>query len=71
MDKWKESQLVVCDDATIDWTIKKNVRVKLKSEDEKTALRKFGCPPDAQKLARETILKQKELSPKNMTSQDG
>jgi len=50
---------------------KEKCKGQTKSEGEKTALRKFGCPPDAQKLARETILKHKELNAKNMTSQDG
>lgn len=46
--------------ATIDWTIKESVRSKLKVM-VKRALRKFGYPPDQQKLATETVLKQAEL----------
>jgi type I restriction enzyme R subunit len=46
--------------ATIDWTIKVNARAKLKVA-VKRALRKFGYPPDQQKLAVENVLKQAEL----------
>lgn len=45
---------------TIDWTIKESVRAKLKVM-VKRALRKFGYPPDQQKLATDTVLKQAEL----------
>ena len=46
--------------ASIDWTIKESVKSKLKVIVKRT-LRKFGYPPDMQKLATETILKQAEL----------
>ena len=46
--------------ASIDWTIRTNARAKLKVK-VKRALRKFGYPPDQQKLAMETVLKQAEL----------
>jgi len=46
--------------ATIDWTIKVSARAKLKVM-VKRALRRFGYPPDQQKLATETVLKQAEL----------
>lgn len=46
--------------ASIDWTIKENVKAKLKVM-VKRALRKFGYPPDQQKLATETVLKQAEM----------
>lgn len=46
--------------ATIDWTLKESVRAKLKVM-VKRALRKFGYPPDQQKLATETVLKQAEI----------
>lgn len=58
---------VVKNNATIDWTIKESVRAKLKVM-VKRALRKFGYPPDAQKLATETILKQAELMASHWTS---
>lgn len=46
--------------ASIDWTIKESVRAKLKVIIKRT-LRKYGYPPDMQKLATETVLKQAEL----------
>ena len=55
---------VVRKNATIDWTIKESVRAKLKVM-VKRALRRFGYPPDAQKLAVETVLQQAELMARN------
>ena len=46
--------------ASIDWTIKESVRAKLKVIIKRT-LRQYGYPPDMQKLAPETVLKQAEL----------
>ena len=46
--------------AAIDWTIKESVRAKLRVI-VKRVLRKYGYPPDKQKLAAENILKQAEL----------
>ena len=46
--------------ASIDWTIKESVRSKLKVIVKRT-LRQFGYPPDMQKLATETVLKQAEM----------
>ena len=46
--------------ASIDWTIKENVRAKLKVIVKRT-LRQYGYPPDMQALATETVLKQAEL----------
>jgi len=46
--------------ASIDWTIKESVKARLKVM-VKRALRKFGYPPDQEKLATETVLKQAEL----------
>lgn len=45
---------------SIDWTIMESVRAKLKVIVKRT-LRKYGYPPDMQKLATETVLKQAEL----------
>jgi type I restriction enzyme R subunit len=45
---------------SIDWTIKESVQAKLRTIIKRT-LRKFGYPPDKQKLATENILKQAEL----------
>jgi len=50
----------VRDNASIDWTIKESVRAKLKVIVKRT-LRQFGYPPDMQKLATETVLKQTEM----------
>ena len=46
--------------ASIDWTIKENVKAKLKVIVKRT-LRQYGYPPDMQALATETVLKQAEL----------
>jgi len=50
----------VRENATIDWTIKDNVRAKLKVI-VKRLLRQYGYPPDMQLLATETVLKQAEM----------
>ena len=50
----------VRENATIDWTIKENVRAKLKVIVKRT-LRQYGYPPDMQALATETVLKQAEI----------
>ena len=53
--------------ATIDWTIKDSVRSKLKVIVKRT-LRQYGYPPDMQKLATETVLKQAELIADELTA---
>ena len=45
--------------ATIDWTKRERVRIKLRAL-VKTTLKRFGYPPDMEKLATENILKQAE-----------
>jgi type I restriction enzyme R subunit len=45
---------------SIDWTIKENVRAKLKVI-VKRLLRQYGYPPDMERLATENILEQAEL----------
>jgi len=45
---------------TIDWTVKENVRAKLRTMVKKI-LRKFGYPPDKQEQATQTVLQQAEL----------
>lgn len=45
---------------SIDWTIRESVRAKLRVIVKRT-LRQYGYPPDMQKLATETVLKQAEL----------
>ncbi len=52
--------------ASIDWTIKESVRAKLKVIVKRT-LRQYGYPPDMQKLATETVLKQAELIANELT----
>ena len=63
-DKLRELAVVLTEkvrnNTSIDWTIKESVRAKLKVIVKRT-LRKFGYPPDMQKLATETVLKQAEL----------
>ena len=44
---------------SIDWTLKENVRAKLRTV-IKRLLKEYGYPPDKQKLATENILKQAE-----------
>lgn len=48
------------DNTSIDWTIKENVKAKLKVVIKRT-LRQYGYPPDMQKLATETVLRQAEM----------
>ena len=63
-DKLRELAVVLTEtirkNTTIDWTIKENVRAKMKVA-VKRLLRKFGYPPDMQMLATETVLKQAEM----------
>ncbi|MCR6649995.1 MAG: type I restriction endonuclease subunit R [Cellvibrionaceae bacterium] len=63
-DKLRELAVVltqrVRENATIDWTIKENVKAKLKVIVKRT-LRQYGYPPDMQLLATETVLKQSEM----------
>ena len=46
--------------ASIDWTIKENVRARLRNI-VRRLLKKYGYPPDEQKMATENILQQAEL----------
>jgi type I restriction enzyme R subunit len=45
---------------TIDWTIKENVRARLRVVVKRT-LRQYGYPPDMQKLAIDNVMKQAEM----------
>ncbi|MCC5917514.1 MAG: DUF3387 domain-containing protein [Cryomorphaceae bacterium] len=69
-DKLRELAVILTDrvkqNASIDWTIKESVRAKLKVIIKRT-LRQFGYPPDMQKLATETVLKQAEMIAKELT----
>ena len=69
-DKLRELAVVltqrVRDNASIDWTIKENVRAKLKVIVKRT-LRQFGYPPNMELLATETVLKQAEMIANELT----
>jgi len=69
-DKLRELAIVLTErvkqNTSIDWTIKESVRAKLKVMIKRT-LRQYGYPPDMQKLATETILKQAELIANEIT----
>jgi type I restriction enzyme R subunit len=69
-DKLRELAVVlyekVKENASIDWTIKESVKAKLKVIVKRT-LRQYGYPPDMQKLATETVLKQAEMIAEEIT----
>lgn len=52
--------------ASIDWTIKESVKAKLRVIVKRT-LRQFGYPPDMQKLATDTVLKQAGMIAEELT----
>ncbi len=70
-DQLRELAIVLTEkikqNASIDWTIKENVKAKLKVIVKRT-LRQFGYPPDMQKLATETVLEQAELIANEITA---
>lgn len=70
-DKLRELAVVllqrVRENASIDWTIKENVKAKLKVIVRRT-LRQFGYPPDMELLATETVLKQAEMIANELTN---
>ncbi|KKH45976.1 DEAD/DEAH box helicase [Methanosarcina sp. 1.H.A.2.2] len=51
---------IIRKNAGVDWTLRKNIQAKMKVS-VKRLLKKYGYPPDMQKLATENILKQAEL----------
>lgn len=71
-DKLRELAVVLTEtirkNSTIDWTIKENVRAKMKVA-VKRLLRRYGYPPDMEQLATETVLKQAELIADELTSE--
>ncbi len=71
-DKLRELAVILTErvkaNASIDWTIKESVKAKLKVIIKRT-LRQFGYPPDMQKLATETVLKQAELIANEITNE--
>ena len=70
-DKLRELAVVLTEtirqNTSIDWTIKENVRAKMKVA-VKRLLRKYGYPPDMQLLATETVLKQAEMMAQEMVN---
>jgi type I restriction enzyme R subunit len=60
----KELVRKVHENATIDWTVKENVRAKLRVMVRRT-LRKYGYPPDKQEKATQTVLEQAEVIAKD------
>ncbi|MBW6475013.1 MAG: DUF3387 domain-containing protein, partial [Anaerolineaceae bacterium] len=70
VDKLRELAIVLYErvraNASIDWTIKESARAKLRVIVKRT-LRKYGYPPDMEKLATETVLKQAELIADELT----
>ena len=50
----------VRNNVTIDWTLRENVRAKLRAM-VKRILRKHGYPPDKQEKATQTVLEQAEV----------
>ena len=71
-DKLRELAVILTErvkaNASIDWTIKESVRAKLKVIIKRT-LRQFGYPPDMQKLATDTVLKQAEMIARELTEE--
>ncbi|MGB5943291.1 MAG: type I restriction endonuclease subunit R [Leeuwenhoekiella sp.] len=69
-DKLRELAVILTErvkkNASIDWTIKESVRAKLKVIIKRT-LRQYGYPPDMQKLATETVLRQAEMIADELT----
>lgn len=63
-DKLRELAVVLTEsirkNASIDWTIKENVKAKLRVVVRRT-LRKYNYPPDMQKLATDTVLEQAKM----------
>jgi len=64
-DKLRELATVLFEEvrksATIDWTVRESARAKLRVV-VKRILRRFGYPPDMQKLATDTVLETVHLS---------
>ena len=71
-DKRRELAVVLTEtirkNSSSDWTIKENVRAKMKVA-VKRLLRKYGSPPDMQQLATETVLKQAEMIAEEIADQ--
>jgi type I restriction enzyme R subunit len=72
-EKLKELAVVLFQEvrknATIDWTIRENVKANLRVAVKKV-LRKYGYPPDMQELATQTVLKQAEMIAQELVEVD-
>jgi type I restriction enzyme R subunit len=51
---------IIRQNAGVDWTLRKNIQANMRVS-VKRMLKKYGYPPDKQKLATENILRQAEL----------
>jgi type I restriction enzyme R subunit len=60
----RELLKTIRENATIDWTLRENIKAKLRVA-VKRILSKYGYPPDKQKIATETVLKQAEVIAKD------
>ena len=56
----RELVLAVRNSVTIDWTMRENVRARIRVM-IKRILRKYGYPPDKQERATQTVLEQAEV----------
>ena len=56
----RELVKTIHDNISVDWTIRENIRANLRVK-VKRVLNKYGYPPDKQKIATETVLKQAEV----------
>ena len=57
---------LIRNNATIDWTVRKNIQAKMRVSVKKL-LKKYGYPPDMQKLATKNILEQAEMMCQDIT----
>ena len=53
---------------TIDWTVRESVQAAIRLKVRKI-LRKYGYPPDMEKMATDTVLKQAELLAENWVTE--
>lgn len=66
----RELLQTVKSNVTIDWTVKENVRAKIRVM-VRRILRKYGYPPDKQEKATQTVLEQAEVICKDVVGCDG
>jgi type I restriction enzyme R subunit len=65
----RELVATVKKNVTIDWTLRENVRARLRVI-VKRILCKYGYPPDKQEKATQTVLEQAELLSENWAMRD-